>query len=99
MKTFKSQKELFMHVWNSRTHVSELTGKPLLPKSNFQHHWQFLHILAKGTYPAYKFREENIMLALPDEHERQEQFPKFIERRDELRREYYKEIYNKTFEE
>ena len=60
-------------------------------------HWQCLHILPKGTYPKYKLEPKNILLALPDEHERQEQFDVFIEKRDELKREYYKEYYGKIF--
>lgn len=94
---FKNQSELFNYIWETRPHVSELTGKPLLPPNALKWHWQFLHILSKGSYPKYKLREENIILALPEEHEKQEQFPEFIERRDQLKREYYKEFYNKTF--
>ncbi len=97
MRTFKNQKELFMHIWNSRPHVSELTENPLLPISSDLWHWQFAHILPKGAYPSYKLREENIMLMLPDEHKNQEHYEKFIQRRDELRRKYYKEIYGKDF--
>jgi hypothetical protein len=37
------------------------------------------------------------MLALPDEHEHQERFDKFVQKRDELKREYYKEFYGKEF--
>lgn len=87
---------LFEEIWSERDHVSELSGKPLLPKGHPQWHWQFLHILSK-SYPAYKFRKENIMLALPEEHAIQERYPKFMERHEELRRQYYKEIYGKEF--
>jgi len=87
---------LFKEIWDEREHVSELSGKPLLPKGDMRWHHQFLHILSR-SYPAYKFRKENIMLALPEEHAIQERYPKFKERFEELRREYYKEIYNKTF--
>ncbi len=97
MRTFKNQKELFMHVWNSRPHVSELTGKPLLPINHDLWHWQFAHILSKGSYRSYKLREENIMLMLPDEHRNQEKYEKFIRKRDELRCYYYNEIYGKEF--
>lgn len=54
-------------------------------------------ILPKGSYPKWKFEEKNIILCLPEEHARQETFPKFIERRDELKREYYKEYYRKEY--
>lgn len=98
---FKNQKEMFDWIWENRAEEngfrSELSGKPLLPKGHFQWHWQFLHVLPKGTYPAYKFDSENILLGLPNEHENQERFEVFQNKKDELIPKYYKEIYNKTF--
>jgi len=94
---FKSQKELFKHIWETREHISELTGKPLLSENHPQWHWQFLHVLSKGAYPGYKLREENILLALPEEHQHQEEYDIFHKKYAELRREYYKEFYNKRF--
>ena len=96
--TFKNQTELFNHIWETREQVSELSGKPLLFKGHFQWYWQFLHVLPKGTYPKYKLNPDNIILALPEEHENQEQFNSFLERRQELTREYYREHYCKEFE-
>jgi hypothetical protein len=93
MKDFKNLTELFNYVWETREHVSELSGEPLLPKGHSKHHWQYLHLLGKN-YTHYKLNPNNIILALPEEHERQETFPKFIERRDELKREYYDKYYN-----
>jgi len=98
MKQFKNQKEMFAYIWETREHVSELTGEPLFPPNHFKHHWQYLHVLPKGTYPKYKLNPNNILLATPEEHERQEQYLKFIYKQDELRKEYYKEFYNKTFD-
>jgi hypothetical protein len=92
-----NQSQLFNKIWESRQHRSELSGLPLLPKGHPQWHWQFAHILPKGTYPKWKFEEKNIILCLPEEHARQETFPKFIEKRDELKREYYQEFYGKEF--
>lgn len=94
---FKNQKELFNHIWETREHISELSGKPLLPKGHFKWHWQFIHVLGKGPYPSYKLEEKNILLGLPEEHEKQEEFDIFIEKRDELKPMYYKEIYGKEF--
>ena len=85
---FKNQKEMFDYVWDSRPHISELSNRPLLPRNHFKWHWQFLHVLPKGSYPKYKLNPENILLALPDEHDRQEQFEVFVEKREELKREY-----------
>lgn len=95
---FKNQKDLFNHIWETREHKSELTGLALLPKGHFQWHWQFLHVLPKGTYPNYKFLEKNIILALPEEHAKQETFLRFRELQQELRKEYYKEFYNKEYD-
>lgn len=97
MAEFKSKKELFLYIWETRPHVSEITGEPLLNINHPKWHWQFLHVLAHGHYPSYKFKPENIMLALPEEHDKQEDYPVFIDRQDELRRQYYKEIYGKEF--
>lgn len=89
--------QLFNEIWEERDHISELSGKPLLPKGHFQWHWQFLHILSK-SYPSFKYDKRNIILALPEEHAIQERFPKFIELRESLRAKYYEEVYGKVFE-
>lgn len=81
--------ELYNEIWNERPHVSELSGKPLLPKGHYKWHWQFLHVLNKGRFPSMKFRKENILLALPEEHERQDTFPAFTERKEKLLNEIY----------
>lgn len=89
---------MFNAIWNERPHVSELSGKPLLPRGHSQWHWQFLHVLSKGVYTKWKLESDNIMLALPDEHGKQEQYPAFIERQDELRRRYLGEFEGKKFD-
>lgn len=88
---------MFEYVWETRPHISELSGKPLLPKGNFKWHWQFLHVLPKGSYPSYRLNPDNIMLGLPEEHEKQEEFMVFRIKYDELKQRYYKEVYNKEF--
>lgn len=87
---------MFLWLWEKKAHISELSGKPLLPQGHFKWHWQFLHVLG-GTYPSYKLESDNIMLGLPEEHERQEIFPKFIERQNELRIRYNKEVYGTEY--
>ena len=94
---FKNQKELFDYIWETRPHKSELSGFDLLPKGHFQWHWQFLHVLPKGSYPKYKLNENNVILGLPSEHDKQETFPEFLSKRQELTREYYKEFYGKIY--
>jgi hypothetical protein len=96
---FKNQKEMFEYIWDTSPHVSEISRKQLLPKGHFQWHWQFLHVLPKGSYPKYKYESDNIILATVQEHEHQNEYDYFNEKRDELRKRYYKEFYNKTFEE
>lgn len=94
---FKNQSELFSYIWETREHVSELSGKPLLPKGHFQWHWQLMHLLPKGSYPKYKLNPDNIILGTVEEHQYQERYPEFIKRRDEMKRKYYEEFYNKQF--
>lgn len=90
--------DLYKQIWDEREHVSELSGKPLLPINNYQWHWQFLHVLPKGSYPKWKFNKKNIILALPEEHERQNEYEIFNQRYEQLRQEYYKTFYNKSYE-
>ena len=92
---FKNQKEMFNYIWETREHKSEISGLPLFHEKHFQHHWQFLHILPKGTYPKWKLNPDNIMLGTVEEHENQEQYEVFKERQSELKREYYREFYNR----
>lgn len=87
----KNQKQLFEEIWEERPHVSELTGKRLLPKGHPMWHWQFAHILPKGSYPLWKLQKENIMLMTPDEHENQENSILFKKKQDKLRRKFYEE--------
>lgn len=94
---FKNQKELFNFIWETRAaqngFVSELSGEPLFNKNHFQWHWQFLHVLPKGTYPKYKLNPDNIILGTPSEHENQESFKLFQDKKSELKRKYYDEYY------
>lgn len=94
---FKNKIALFRHVWETRPHVSELSGKPLLPPGHWQHHWQYLHVLG-GNYPHYKLESRNVLLGLPEEHQNQNQYEVFNQKTEELKREYYKEFYGKEFE-
>ena len=55
-------------------------------------------ILPKGSYPKWKFNSDNIILCLPDEHEKQNDYKAFNDKYDLLRRKYYQEHYNKCFE-
>lgn len=101
MAEFKTQKELFDYIWETRAadngYKSELTDNQLYHKNHPKWHWQFLHILPKGSYPKYKFRSENIILGTPMEHENQNDYEIFNERFEQLRRQYYKEFYGKEF--
>jgi hypothetical protein len=94
---FKNQSEMFEWIWENRPHTSQLSGLPLLPKGNFKWHWQFLHVLGKGSYPHYKLNPDNILLARPEEHEQQEKYKEFWNIKEKLRQKYYEEYYNKKF--
>lgn len=94
---FRNQKEMFLWIWDSRPHFSEVSGLPLLPYGHSRWHWQFCHILPKGSYPRWKHNPENIILMLPEEHSRQNDFDIFNERYADLRRAYYKEFYDREF--
>ena len=89
---FKNQKELFEWVWETRPHRSEISGKPLVYPNQPFHVWQFAHVLGKGAYPRYKLNPDNIMLMTKEEHEKQEEYKVFRDRRDELKTKYYKEL-------
>ena len=92
MRTDGAIKKMFLEIWEEREHVSEISGKPLIENRNhWQFHWQFAHVLSKNVAPSYALRKYNIMLMTPEEHENQESYPKFIERREELKRQYNEE--------
>lgn len=65
---------LFKEIWEEREHVSEISGRPLLPPGHFLWHFQFSHTLTKGNYGRYKHQKFNIVLMLPDEHTFYENF-------------------------
>lgn len=64
--------EVFMQIWKDRPHVSEVSGKPLLPIGHPDWIKQFSHILSKGAFPAFRLYKDNIKLVLPDEHQQWE---------------------------
>jgi len=94
---FKTQKEMFDYIWETRPHLSQLSKEPLLPKGHPKWHWQFLHVLPKGKFKKYALNPENILLALPEEHECQNNFQVFNDKFEELHRKYYAEVYGRTF--
>ena len=72
-----SEMDIFLEIWEDRKHISELSGEPLFPKGHAKWHFQFLHILPKGTFPDLRIDKDNIILGLPDEHDCQEDIPEF----------------------
>lgn len=64
------QKAMFEKIWEEREHFSVVSGKKLFPKTHYQWHWQFAHVLPKGNYTYYKLNPDNIVLLLPNEHNR-----------------------------
>lgn len=61
---FNNLFELYMHIWESRPHKSELTGIPLT-EFNIS---MFAHLAAKGRYKELKWNVNNIVLLTPYEH-------------------------------
>lgn len=82
---------LRLEIWEEREHISELSGKPLLPRNHMLWYHQFLHVLPHDTYPSEGLNKDNIMLALPEEHERQNEFDAFNKRFEELRSKHNRE--------
>ena len=89
---FSSQKEMFDWIWDNRPHISELSGQNLLPKGHPLWHWQFLHVLPKGKFKRMALNSDNILLGLPEEHEKQNQFEVFNQKYEQLAREYYESL-------
>lgn len=87
-----SQIDLFNEIWEERPHVSELTGKALLPKGRSKWHWQFLHVLPKGTFTDLKLAKDNILLGLPDEHDHQDQYEVFVKKKEALKLQQYNSV-------
>ena len=96
-KTSYGQNEMFREIWNERPHFSELSNSPLLYHGHFQWHWQFLHVLPKGSYGKMKLFKGNILLGTPDEHNKQERFDVFRERKEILTQIYHEVFYGKSF--
>ena len=62
-------KDMFLRIWKTRQHLSEVSGLPLVgePLSVYFH-----HILPKSKYPEAALDEENIILLTLLEHEQVE---------------------------
>jgi hypothetical protein len=62
---FENQREMFFHIWETRPHFSEVSGKYLGVEAKAHY---FAHILGKGAYPGYKLNPDNIVLLTMEEH-------------------------------
>jgi len=84
------QLALFDQIWNTRPHVSELSGGPLDKYYNTPFFiWLFAHVLDKKNYPLFIIEEENIMLMSPEEH-------RLLDHGDSDHREAYNEDHKYT---
>ena len=62
---FKTQIELFQHLWETQPHVCWLTGRPLKECEVSM----FAHVLRKGKYTYFKLNPDNIRLLHPTIHD------------------------------
>lgn len=87
---FKNQTELFNYIWDTRPHVSEISGRELTAEKGSKLWYCYcLHILAKGKYGKYKLNPDNILLGHNEEHS-------LIDAGTEEQRKKYKEQYPNT---
>lgn len=93
-KPFKPSGELevFKEIWEERPRICQVTGDPIHAFDP----WCFMHILAKGPYPKFKLRKENIYLVAKyvhteyDDGDRShEMFDEVNKLKDKLKAEYY----------
>lgn len=92
-----NQKKMFSEIWDERPRFSELSERPLNYFGHWQWHWQFLHVLPKGSFPKMKFFKPNIILGLPSEHDSQESFHEFNRRKLILNQVYHEVFYGKEY--
>lgn len=90
--------DLFDHIWATRPHVSEVSGKPLFEKGHKFWHWQFSHLLT-GNYSKAVMNEENVVLMTWEEHQNwefhahkirdKEEWQWVFNKREMLKQEYF----------
>lgn len=95
MSNYIADQKFYMEIWDTRDHVSEVSGKHLgdTPYLSF-----FAHVIRKGSYPSFRHRKDNIMLMTHEEHYKYDHethkakldpdFDKVFEKSLELKREY-----------
>jgi hypothetical protein len=57
------EKALFQALWETRPHVSFVSGKKVEPVAS-----TFSHILPKSVYPSFRLYDKNIVFLTPEEH-------------------------------
>jgi hypothetical protein len=82
--------DLFVRIFYERGPFSELTGKriPYKPGDTLFVNC-FLHCVNKGRSPSLRMDPRNILIGLPEEHDRQDEYPVFTERKEEMLRTLY----------
>lgn len=87
---FKNQMEIFNYLWDTKPHVSEISGRKLTAeRGSLLWRCYFAHAIPKGKYPKYKLNEECIILLHNEEHQ-------LADAGTEEQRKKYKEKYPKT---
>lgn len=62
------ESEVFLKVWERCKGKSEVSGADLLPYGHPMWHWQFCHLLPKGSYQNDRTDIANIVATTVDEH-------------------------------
>lgn len=89
---FENQLAMFIHIWMTRPHFSEVSGNPL---GNEMMSYFFSHVLSKGAEPAAKLDQENILLMTLEEHQTWENHKYDIRNHPDWRHVFKREEYIK----
>src|SRR5690606_6192182 len=65
----RKDKEFFKSIWDSRPHLSEVSGKKLDYDFSPSMYFVFSHVLSKAAYPSYRHDPRNIVLVTLEEHQ------------------------------
>lgn len=100
MRTATGEAVMFETIWNTRPHVSFITGKSLGSEARS---FFFAHVLHKSTHPEFRLYDRNIVLLTHEQHQAWDQGSRLALRKDpdwdkmfalevQLKEEYFKQF-------